>query len=590
MKRTLLVLFLALFVVASFAQDKKISKICNPIREDGANMLNYVIKISPTGLMSPLAYPGEISGTSTFWDYQTNGSSLNSLMVFGDTLLFCYPGVDSTDPTGASTRLAYLVVSVDGGVTWGSPLPLTSLPNRSGYPEVRKVYLTGGITSTVISGRRYSGSTSAGGAFVDAFFGLGSFLSSFVPNGGRDLFGDLLGSGIYGGTYSNVETSSTDSLFFVKYDYNANSVSGKTSIAIPPNGINGSVRYRFASNGGNNAVIVWYDNAAAAYALRYKTTTDAGTTWSSTSAFQVAFGQNGTVNGDTCSPWFGIDAAFKPGTTSFGTVWSTLFPTSTGQSSGDPQGCKILFSSNGGAPVEVAGKLNMNIISNQTLFENRAALQVGVTPLSHPSIAYSSDGSRIVVAFSAFQPGDSLDNFDYNDIYVTYSDNGGTSWATPVNLTNTSTWDELYPVLSETGNTPGQFTIKYQVTKGPGSQSFTDLTPTYRVYHVLKRFNPANIGIKEVNGIIPNKYSLNQNYPNPFNPSTTIRFDIPKSSFVTLKVYDITGKVVDVLVNENLKAGVKEVSFNASHLSSGVYFYKITADGFQATKKMILVK
>ena len=232
----------------------------------------------------------------------------------------------------------------------------------------------------------------------------------------------------------------------------------------------------------------------------------------------------------------------------------------------------------------------MNIISDTSLFFNTFPLQVGVTPVSHPSIAYSSDGSRIVVAFSAFQPGDSLDGFNYNDIYMTYSDNGGLNRATPVNMTNTHNWDELYPVLSETGNTPNLFSVKYQVTKGPGSQSFTDAKPTYRVYNVLKRFNPASIGIKEINGNVPAKYTLLQNYPNPFNPATTIRFDVPKIGFVTLKVYDITGKLVDVLVNENLKAGQKEVTFNASTLSSGVYFYKLTADGFQSTKKMVLIK
>jgi hypothetical protein len=97
-------------------------------------------------------------------------------------------------------------------------------------------------------------------------------------------------------------------------------------------------------------------------------------------------------------------------------------------------------------------------------------------------------------------------------------------------------------------------------------------------------------GIKPVSNEIPKQYNLNQNYPNPFNPSTKISFNLPKTSFVKMVVYDITGKEVETLVNEQLNAGSFEVDFNASKLSSGVYFYRITAEGFTAVKKMILTK
>jgi len=219
-------------------------------------------------------------------------------------------------------------------------------------------------------------------------------------------------------------------------------------------------------------------------------------------------------------------------------------------------------------------------------------LQVGVTPVSHPSIAFSDDGSRICVAFSSFQPGDTLDNFTFNEIYVTYSDNGGTNWANPVKLTNTPTWDELYPVLSQTGNTPTSFKIKFQATRGPGSQSFTDNAPTYRVYQVYKTFNPANVGVQNIGTNVPEKFSLKQNYPNPFNPETKIRFDVSKTSFVTLKVYNILGQLVETLINnEQLSAGTKEVTFNGSTLTSGIYFYTLTsANGFSQTRKMMLIK
>jgi photosystem II stability/assembly factor-like uncharacterized protein len=89
---------------------------------------------------------------------------------------------------------------------------------------------------------------------------------------------------------------------------------------------------------------------------------------------------------------------------------------------------------------------------------------------------------------------------------------------------------------------------------------------------------------------VPSEYKLHQNYPNPFNPVTKIKFEVPKSSFVTLKVYDILGRQVSVLVNENKQPGAYSVDFNASSLTSGVYFYRLETASFTDVKRMILVK
>lgn len=89
---------------------------------------------------------------------------------------------------------------------------------------------------------------------------------------------------------------------------------------------------------------------------------------------------------------------------------------------------------------------------------------------------------------------------------------------------------------------------------------------------------------------LPAEYSLSQNYPNPFNPSTKINFSIPVDSKVTLRVYDINGKEIAELINSHLTAGIHTADFNASGLSSGVYFYTINAGNFAKTVKMILAK
>ena len=99
-----------------------------------------------------------------------------------------------------------------------------------------------------------------------------------------------------------------------------------------------------------------------------------------------------------------------------------------------------------------------------------------------------------------------------------------------------------------------------------------------------------HIGLEPINEIVPNQYNLLQNYPNPFNPSTSISFDIIKQTQTILKVYDITGRLTSVLVNESLRAGSYKVELNAGNLSSGVYFYKLEAGNFIQTRKMILLK
>ncbi len=96
--------------------------------------------------------------------------------------------------------------------------------------------------------------------------------------------------------------------------------------------------------------------------------------------------------------------------------------------------------------------------------------------------------------------------------------------------------------------------------------------------------------VEDVASGFPTEFAFEQNYPNPFNPSTKIKYSIQENSFVNLKVFDVLGREVAILVNEQQKAGYYEVNFNASYLKSGVYFYKINAGSFVETKKMVLLK
>jgi hypothetical protein len=158
-------------------------------------------------------------------------------------------------------------------------------------------------------------------------------------------------------------------------------------------------------------------------------------------------------------------------------------------------------------------------------------------------------------------------------------------------------------VTFDSENLLGYENISYQVnTSGIGNRTVRlklevddNLDPSYSL---LDAFNEENVmGKKNLQKIDYNSgiakissYALYQNYPNPFNPSTTINYQIPKSGFMTIKVYDILGKEVATLVNEAKSQGRYSVNFDASKLSSGVYIYQIMANDYLDSKKMILIK
>jgi hypothetical protein len=172
--------------------------------------------------------------------------------------------------------------------------------------------------------------------------------------------------------------------------------------------------------------------------------------------------------------------------------------------------------------------------------------------------------------------------------------------------------DTLYTVqfAYTTANTKGVY-FKFGIRGGDNESGFglnhleniDDSNPTYTLNTQWGSINPnfysawdydlrrpKPLSVTDLPGIA-RVFTLEQNYPNPFNPSTNIKFSIPVQSSVELKVYNLLGQEVATLVNnETLKAGNHVVSFNASNLASGVYFYKITAGQFVSTKKLMLLK
>ena len=110
------------------------------------------------------------------------------------------------------------------------------------------------------------------------------------------------------------------------------------------------------------------------------------------------------------------------------------------------------------------------------------------------------------------------------------------------------------------------------------------------LWYEFGNFDPSANDVKEIGDLVPMVYDLGQNYPNPFNPTTTIKFSIPEAGLVTLRVFNLLGQEVATLLNSEKTAGVYEASFDASTLSSGIYFYTLEAKNFTSTKKMVLLK
>jgi hypothetical protein len=205
---------------------------------------------------------------------------------------------------------------------------------------------------------------------------------------------------------------------------------------------------------------------------------------------------------------------------------------------------------------------------NANLSQTWLARNTGTTNEQPNSISVDNLSGIVYVTGSIFSGG----NYDY--LTIAYLSDGSIYWQKTESGTANANDFASYVIVSDT--------TSVFVT---GSANFS----TSGIGFFTIRYASC-IGIEPISGIVPSSFALQQNYPNPFNPSTTIRFDIAKSSFVKITVYDITGKRLEVLAAENVRAGEYEVKWDATGYSTGIYFYSIEADNFVQTKKMILAK
>ena len=148
---------------------------------------------------------------------------------------------------------------------------------------------------------------------------------------------------------------------------------------------------------------------------------------------------------------------------------------------------------------------------------------------------------------------------------------------------NQATWKKI-GFLKGSGTTTRTSTYSYKDVSALNGKLY------YRLKQVDFNGTFKYSKVVEVNYGVPSKFNLAQNYPNPFNPSTSIKFDVPEAAFVNLTIYNVLGAEIASLVNEKLEPGAYTKNFNASGLTSGIYFYRLTAGNLVITKKMSLLK
>ncbi len=202
-------------------------------------------------------------------------------------------------------------------------------------------------------------------------------------------------------------------------------------------------------------------------------------------------------------------------------------------------------------------------------------------------LAYLNDPPTVFAAVDSFIHIGSEGGYPYGRIYSFDPDHGGV-----LDTIDVAEWNFAVTGSYSTGSSNGRaggFTSVVDVDVEATEQAV--YTQTYYGWAVEKWvFDGTLVGIEQVTNQIPQTFSLKQNYPNPFNPSTIIEFDIQNPEFVTLEIYNAIGQKVATLLNGNLSTGSYQAEFDATGLTSGIYFYKLTAGSFQAVKKMLLTK
>lgn len=277
-------------------------------------------------------------------------------------------------------------------------------------------------------------------------------------------------------------------------------------------------------------------------------------------------------------------------TTNFPSTWSWSFPGGNPSSSNVQNPTNIQYTATGAYTVTLTvtnqfGSNTKTLLNYVTVAGVPMSPFNLVSPVSFSSITVSnSDTSRAPFVWTRSSTSNTVRYiFKIKKLgsQTEYSFNSNSSGLDSIISVRKNLLDSVASLMGFTGDS---VRCSWRI----GSTNGLDTMYSSNTFVITLR--STTIGITPISNIVPDKFVLYNNYPNPFNPKTNITFDIPKSQFVKMRVYDLAGREVAVLVNQNLAAGRYNVDFEASQLASGVYFYALESPDFYIVKKMVLVK
>lgn len=527
-------------------------------------------------------------GARTIYDLCSNGSPVQVWQdpATPDNIHAVFVSSPPGDPSFA-VRLAKYYLSTDRGLTWTFVADVPTV--RSGFPTISG-FSDG---SALISNHNADGGgTTRAQAYKDAAAGLGSFTRLDAPGNNAYIWPRVLATNnttlankfVMIGSINGSDTTRWNTC--TNFDATPGTWLGWTTIPSDQaetyalgRGTDGRIGIAYKNNDGtqpSDYADVWFVES-----------TNNGTSFSAPlKIFDCNFAT------DSLGPLRGVSITYKGNTpaVAFETVKQTtegsFFP-------GLP--AKIRFWSNtlpGSDP-------NRSIVVADTTrvgYHPYVGVNDVLSTLGRPNIGVSADGNALFIAFMvpSDEVGGAADTTTFGDIWLAGSIDGGLTWPQlgKVNpVTPIKDWRYVSVSPKNDGTAPNYY-VNMVALRGhiPGSyvNGVGNGESNEEYWHM--RAKVTFVGINTISNEVPSKFSLSQNFPNPFNPVTNVKFAIAKAGFVTLKVYDLSGKEVSSLVNESLATGTYEYSFNASNLSSGIYFYTLRTNDFSETKKMMLIK
>jgi hypothetical protein len=524
-------------------------------------------RIYPSGILSA---PGD-SITYTTYDYGTNGSINRNLVNYGNGIISFARMMAQGTGNPPPDRGSWYNFSTNGGRTW--QFPWARVENAiHGWTNIDQVRDFGGLE--VLTSHLVIPADTEITVNVDADRGANSWISS-VSGTSSALWPRLgIGSGtsfhIISGTGGNPATGlgytrTTDAgLTFDRVDVNI----FPSNAGVIADGYAASAR-------GNKIAFVVVGNGNDVVLL---TSTNNGNTWTTTTVYQVTT----PPPQPQPQPDRSCDVLID-GSGVVHVVWSNFIR----------DGSTLFYSVD--APIMYWNSASQTIRNIAYPYPDTTMLVPTNSRFGNyanqPDLGADATGSVIYCTFSQLISERDAANRNYSHVYALKSTDGGTTWGSAVDITPGTGFDATFPSIPDL--VEDTMYVSYLADPLAGGFIRGTYTTQTQVAVMLLRVPvstlPGPTGVQELGGT-PTTYALEQNYPNPFNPNTNIRFEIPSPGLVSLKVFNLLGQEVASLLNEVKQPGRYEANWDAQGVSSGVYFYKLTAGDYLSTKKMVLLK